>query len=92
MLDRLPIFLDERLQFVALLGVLFAQPDHFSDDSNIEAIALGLQINFLLCLGQLLDLIFKVLNALNDGSKLIARTLVSAGLGGLLTRYGSATE
>jgi hypothetical protein len=26
LLDRLPIFLDERLQFVALLGGLFAHP------------------------------------------------------------------
>jgi hypothetical protein len=48
LLDCLPIFFNERLQFVALLGVLFAQPDHFSNDFYVEAVALGFQVNFLL--------------------------------------------
>jgi len=71
LLDCLPIFFNERLQFVALLGVLFAQPDHFSNDFYVEAVALGFQVNFLFCVGEFFDLLLDVLNALNDGAKLI---------------------
>ena len=73
MLDCLPIFLKEHLQLVALLRILFAQPNHFSNDFDIEPIALGLLVNFFLCLGKRLDLLFDVLNALDNGSKLIPR-------------------
>jgi hypothetical protein len=68
LLDCLPIFLKERLQLVALLRVLFAQPNHFSNDFDVEPVALGLLVNFFLGLGKRLDLLFDVLNALDDDS------------------------
>jgi len=54
---------------------LAAHADDFSKNLDVEAIALGFRIDFLFGLGQILDLIFDLLNALNERSQLIARNV-----------------
>jgi hypothetical protein len=52
---------------------LLAQPDHFSKNLYVKAVAPGFQINLLLGFRELLDLVFDMLNAFDDSSQLIAR-------------------
>src|SRR3954465_3821482 len=53
-LDGLQIDLQEGLELVALLLVLLAHPDHLAKNLDIEAVALGLEIDVLLGFGELL--------------------------------------
>ena len=54
---------DKFVLLVALLLVLFSHPDYFSKNLHVVAIALGFRVDFLLRFGELLDLLFDVLNA-----------------------------
>src|SRR4051812_13634159 len=74
-LDRLQINLEERFQLVALLLVLLAHPDHLAKNLDVEAVPLGLEIDFLLGFGELLDLLVDVLDPLDNGAQLIARNI-----------------
>src|SRR6187200_2316331 len=56
-LDGLQIDLQQRLQLVALPLVLLAHPDHLAKNLDVEAVPLGLEIDFLLGFGELLDLL-----------------------------------
>jgi hypothetical protein len=58
---------------VAFLLVLLAQADYFSKNLDVEAIALGFRIDFPFGLGQFVDLVIDLLNALNDRSQLVTR-------------------
>lgn len=74
-LDGLQIDLQERLQLVALLLVLLAHPDHLAKNLDVEAVPLGLEIDFLLGFGELLDLLVDVLDPLDNGAQLVARNI-----------------
>jgi hypothetical protein len=58
---------------VAFLLVLLAQADYFSKNLDVEAIALGFRIDFPFGLGQIVDLVIDLLNALNERSQLVTR-------------------
>src|ERR1700730_14601007 len=70
--DGVQVDVEQRLLLVALLRVLLAQPNHFAQDLHVEAVALGLLIDFLLVFVQRLDLFLDPLDALDDGAQLIA--------------------
>jgi hypothetical protein len=52
-LYRLHVNVEERFLLVALLLVLFPQPDYFSKNLHVVAIALGFRVDFLLRFGEL---------------------------------------
>jgi hypothetical protein len=66
-LHGLEIQVEQGLLFVALVLVLLAQAQDFSEDFHIEALTLGLCEDFLLALIQRFDLFVDVFNAL-EGS------------------------
>src|SRR5215470_4393879 len=72
-LDGFEIGVEQRLLLVALLLVLFAHANHFAQDLDIEAVALGFLIDFLLGFGEFLDLLLDVFDALDDRAQLITR-------------------
>ena len=80
-LDGLQIGLQQRLQLVALLLILLADPDHLAKNLDVEAVALGFQVDLLLGFGELLDLVFDVLDPLDDGAQLIARNIAGVLIG-----------
>jgi hypothetical protein len=72
-LYRCHVEVKESFVLVALLLVLLAQADYFSKNLDVEAIAFGFRIDFLFGLGQILDLVFDLLNALDNRPQLVAR-------------------
>src|ERR1700722_10413143 len=66
------IQVEQGLLFVALVLVLLAQAQDFSEDFHVEALSLGLCEDFLLALVQRLDLLVDAFNALDEGANAIA--------------------
>jgi hypothetical protein len=75
---------EERLLLVALLLVFLADPEHFPQHLDVEAVALGFRKDFPFGLVQFLDLLVDVLDALDDGPQLIAWNVGRSALGLLL--------
>jgi len=61
------IEVDQRLLFVALVRVLFAQAKDFLQHFHVEALSLGLREYFFLTFIQRLEFFVDVLNALDEG-------------------------
>jgi hypothetical protein len=67
------IEVEQRLLFVALIPILFAQAKDFLQHFYVEALSLGLGEDFLLALIQRLKVFVDVLNALDERQNTITR-------------------
>src|ERR1019366_4605473 len=82
--NGLQVEVQQRFLLVALLLVLLAHSDHLPQNLDVEAVALGFEIDFLLAFGELFDLLLDTLNALDDGPQLITRNTLTRSAHGLL--------
>src|SRR5260370_21278849 len=64
---------EKGLVLLSLILVLCAQANYFWKDPNVEAVVLGLKIDFLPRFAKLLDLFLDLLDAFDDSAQLIAR-------------------
>src|ERR1700692_3995400 len=80
----LQVEVQERLLLVALFLILLAHPDHLPQYFDVEAVALGFEIDFLFAFGGLPDLLLDALDALHDGPQLITRNTLTRSAHGLL--------
>lgn len=73
--DGLEIGFKQRLVFVALVLILFPDPDHLPQNFHVKAVALGLRIDFFFGLGQFFEFFFDLLDTFNNRAQLITRNL-----------------
>ena len=64
--ERFQVEIEHRFLFLALVGVLLAERDHLAQDLGVEAVALGLGVDFLDVGGDRLLLLLKPLDALDQ--------------------------
>ena len=62
---------EQRLLLLPLGDVLLAEPDDRAERLGVEAVALGLGVDFLDVVGERLLLLLEPLDALDDGSELV---------------------
>jgi hypothetical protein len=65
------VHIQQRRVLLEFLLILFPDPDHLAEDLHVEALSLCLGEDVLLVLGECLDLLLDLLNALYESSELI---------------------
>src|SRR5207253_2120140 len=80
-LQGMEVDVEERFLLIALLLVLLADPDDLAKDLHVEAVAFGFGVDGLFVLGEPLDLLLELLDALDERPQLIPCNSTGSGHG-----------